>query len=98
SLNTGGNGRQYVGHLNASSQNAWPFRWKPTGYVGPVTFYISGLGANNDGAVTGDQTYLDTLVFMGQGQPANLNADFTINNTTVCIGDAVTFTNTSTGT
>ncbi len=98
SLNTGGNSRQYVGHNNANSTNAWAFKWKPTRYVGPVTFYIAGLGANNDGAVTGDQTYLDTLRFAGQGQPASLSADFTINNTTVCVGDAITYTNSSTGT
>lgn len=98
SLVAGANGRQYVGHNNANSTNAWAFKWKPNRYVGPVTFYIAGLGANNDGSVTGDQTYLDTLRFVGQGQPANLSADFTISNTTVCVGDAITYTNASTGT
>ncbi len=98
SLNTGGNGRQYVGHNNANSTNAWAFKWKPTRYVGPVKFYVSGLGANNDGTVTGDQTFMDTLRFAGQGQPASLNADFSVSSTTVCVGDAVTYTNTSTGT
>ncbi len=98
SLNTAANGRQYVGHNNANSTNAWAFKWKPTAFVGPVTFYIAGLGANNNGTVLGDQTYLDTLIFSGQGQPANINADFSISNSTVCIGDPVTFTNTSTGT
>jgi len=51
-------GRQYVGHKNASSNNAWSFRWQaPATDIGQVTFYFTGCGANNDADKTGDVIY-----------------------------------------
>ena len=98
-------GRQYLSHWygtaaqDTSSRTSWAFRWQaPTVYVGKVTFYISGLGANNDKTTANDITYIDTLQFPAGGVSNILNANFTSSQSSICTGDILTFTNTSTGT
>ncbi len=54
SLNNAG-GRQYVGHLNANSINAWSFTWTaPAAGTDTVVFYASGNASNNNGGTSGD--------------------------------------------
>jgi hypothetical protein len=51
-------GRQYLSHKNANSTAAWTFNWKaPATDIGPITFYYTGLGANDDNQATGDVVY-----------------------------------------
>lgn len=60
----GANLRQYIGQTSAgtaataTNQGSWTFTWNaPPTPVGPVTFYVAGLAANNDGDTPGDFTY-----------------------------------------
>ncbi len=51
-------GRNYVSHLNANSTSTWQFDWVAPGTdLGPLTFYIAGNGANNNGSSSGDNIY-----------------------------------------
>ncbi len=53
------NGRQYVGHRNASANNEWIFEWTaPDEDIGPVTFYHVINAANGDNGTGGD--YVET--------------------------------------
>ena len=55
-------GRDYVNHLNANSSNSWQFDWTaPSSNVGPITFYIAGNAANDDGDESGDNIYTRTF-------------------------------------
>lgn len=61
-------GRSYVAHTasgtdaGVSHQTAWFFRWTaPAQDVGPVTFYLSALAANNNNSTGGDFTYTKTF-------------------------------------
>lgn len=59
-INTGA-GRQYMGHLNASSTKSWTFKWtSPATTTGPVTFYYCYNTADNDNNPTGDVIYQGT--------------------------------------
>ncbi len=92
-------GRKYIGHKNATSNSAWVFRWRsPTVFVGKVTFYCAALFADGNGQATNDITYLDTIQFAAGGVSNILNANFTSSQSSICTGNIVTFTNTSTGT
>lgn len=51
-------GRNYVKHVNASSNAAWTFQWEaPATDVGVVTFYLAVNAANNNNENTGDQIH-----------------------------------------
>ncbi len=62
SKTTQGN-REYIGHKNANSTSAWIFKWQaPSVDLGPVTFYASGVGSNEDTLATGDIVYKSRAV------------------------------------
>lgn len=51
-------GRNYIGHLNASSTKSWVYKWTaPASGTGTVTFYYSYNTANDDNNPTGDVIY-----------------------------------------
>lgn len=63
SLANGANNKQYVGHLNAVSNNAWTFKWtSPATNTDSVFFYLAVNQANDNGAGTGDNIRLRTYV------------------------------------
>jgi hypothetical protein len=54
-----GSGKQYVGHLNANSTNAWVFRWtSPATTAETVFFYLAVNQANNNNEGSGDNIKL----------------------------------------
>ena len=62
-----GNSRYYISHTQTgtfagtSNGATWTFNWTaPAIDVGPVTFYASGIQANNNNGRFGDQTYTAT--------------------------------------
>lgn len=68
SLQTGANGRQYVGHLNATSNPGFTFRWtSPATLVDPIYFYVASNPSNDDGSTTGDNIYLRTFRLTSSG-------------------------------
>lgn len=92
---TNANGRQYVGHLNASSFSSWIFQWTaPSTYVGPVTFYATGNAANGNGNRSGDLIYATTFTFNPLvSQPT---ADFTVTTNSICPDASTIFSDAST--
>ncbi|MFN2493909.1 MAG: PQQ-dependent sugar dehydrogenase [Pyrinomonadaceae bacterium] len=73
--------RQYIEHTAAGTyagqQNgaSWTFNWTaPAVDVGPVSFYVAGNHANNDGNSSGDNIYF-TFVTLA---PASSSPDFSI--------------------
>lgn len=63
SLATGTANKQYVGHKNANSNNAWAFRWtSPATTTDSVFFYLAVNQANGNSATTGDNIRLRTYV------------------------------------
>jgi uncharacterized repeat protein (TIGR01451 family) len=82
-LNNQGPGaaRQYIEHtssgtfINQQGGASWTFNWTaPATNVGPVTFYVAGNQANNDGNTSGDYIYFT----FAQTQAAPVTADFQI--------------------
>lgn len=77
-------GRRYVDQTtsgtfrNQTGGASWSFNWTaPSTDVGPVTFYSSGLQANNNGGDSGDQTYVvSQAVSPAVAAPAHQFADF----------------------
>lgn len=63
-LATPANGRQYVGHRNASANNEWMFEWTaPDEDIGPVTFYHAINAANGDNGTGGDFAETGSVTF-----------------------------------
>jgi hypothetical protein len=58
-LNTSGS-RQYVGHKNAGTTNAWAFKWTAPSTATDVYFYLTVNDANGDGTNSGDHIKLRT--------------------------------------
>ncbi|MBD3221688.1 hypothetical protein GF314_10640 [bacterium] len=61
---SGGGGREYLKHNAAGTypgttgSASWAFTWQaPDAGTGPVTMYVAGNGANNDGGSGGDRIY-----------------------------------------
>lgn len=55
SIQRGANGRRYINHRGFSSSGRWQFLWHPPAINrGPLTWYVSAISANGDGAVSGD--------------------------------------------
>lgn len=78
SLATGTGSKQYVGHKNANSNNAWAFRWtSPATTTDSVFFYLAVNQANGNSANSGDNIRLRTYV-----ATASTFAPFTIGGTT----------------
>lgn len=74
-----GASRQYIEHTSSgtfiSQQGgaSWTFNWTaPATNVGPVTFYVAGNQANNDGNTSGDYIYFT----FAQTQAAQATPDF----------------------
>ena len=74
-----GASRQYIEHtssgtfINQQGGAHWTFNWTaPATNVGPVTFYVAGNQANNDGNTSGDYVYFT----FAQAQSAPAMADF----------------------
>jgi hypothetical protein len=59
SLATGSGSKQYVGHKNANTTNAWSFRWtSPATTTETVYFYLAVNQANDNDEATGDNIKL----------------------------------------
>ncbi|HKQ99768.1 MAG TPA: PQQ-dependent sugar dehydrogenase [Pyrinomonadaceae bacterium] len=76
-----GASRQYIEHtasgtfINQQGGASWTFSWTaPQTNVGPVTFYVAGNQANNDGNTSGDYIYFT----FAQTQAAQATADFSV--------------------
>lgn len=55
-------GRQYMGHLNASSTKNWVFKWTaPAASTGPVTFYYTFATEDGDGDPGSDVIYKSSV-------------------------------------
>jgi aldose sugar dehydrogenase len=74
-----GSSRQYIEHtssgtfINQQGGASWTFNWTaPATNVGPVTFYVAGNQANNDGNTSGDYVYFT----FAQAQAAPVMPDF----------------------
>ena len=92
----GGNSRQYIGQFNANSNNTWTFNWvAPATDVGPITFYLIGNATNNNNSSTGDQVYATNFT-IAPPPPVPPVADFSVNDTSVCPGSTVIFSDQST--
>lgn len=85
---------KYVTHTQAGSAGtntrSWSFNWTaPTTGAGPVTFYGSFLGGNNNGSNSGDLTYITSSTFQ-QATPCNVTAIITATADTLCPQDSAT--------
>jgi uncharacterized repeat protein (TIGR01451 family) len=76
-----GSSRQYIEHtasgtfINQQGGASWTFNWTaPDTNVGPVTFYVAGNQANNDGNTSGDFVYFT----FAQTQAAASSPDFSL--------------------
>jgi len=93
-----GNPRQYIEQRDfaATSAKAWAFNWTaPSPAAGTVTFYMSGLRANNDGNITSD-TLFNASVARTPSLPPSITTQPT--NQTVLRGSNATFVVAATGT
>ncbi|HUQ34248.1 MAG TPA: PQQ-dependent sugar dehydrogenase, partial [Pyrinomonadaceae bacterium] len=79
-----GASRQYIEHtssgtfINQQGGASWTFNWTaPQTNVGPVTFYVAGNQANNDGNTSGDYIYFT----FAQTQAAPVTPDFQVAST-----------------
>lgn len=95
--------RQYVqqtalGNTETSpGQRVWTFEWEaPANNVGPVTFYLAALSANNNGNTSGDKVYSKTLALM----PASDNTIFVsgVGGDVFCDGDPIAVNYVASGT
>ena len=87
---------KYVTHTQAGNSGtntrSWSFDWTaPATGVGPVTFYGSFLGGNNNGSTSGDLTYITSSTFQ-QAVPCNVTAIITATADTLCPQDTATLT------
>ena len=91
----GGNARSYVGHKNANTTvSTWSFNWTaPAAGTATITFYCAGNATNNLNNSSGDRVYTTSLAV----NPALPNANFVANDTTVCPGTAVVYSDQSAG-
>ena len=94
-------GNQYINHTSASntSQTGWAFTWTaPATDVGDVRFYLATNISNNNGSSNGDIIRLSQHTF--SAAPVVVNppvASFTSSSNSVCAGNTISFTSTSTG-
>src|ERR1051325_9209645 len=94
-----GSARQYIEHTAAGTfvgqhnGASWTFNWTaPDTDVGPVTFYVAGNQANNDGNTSGDYIYKTFIA----SAPASSTPDFALSVTpasrSVVPGGVATYT------
>lgn len=95
-----GGGREYVTHTSSGSSVSgnsvsWTFDWKaPSSNQGDIRFYLSLNEADNNGLNSNDYIYTKTLTVQHHPAP---NPSITASNTTVCVGDTVSFQGSATG-
>jgi hypothetical protein len=87
---------KYVTHTqggnSGTNTRSWSFDWTaPTSGAGPVTFYGSFLGGNNNASSSGDLTYITSSTFQ-QAIPCNVTAIITASADTLCPQDTATLT------
>lgn len=88
--------RRYVAHKSANSNQNWSFNWTaPPTDVGPITFFLVGVAANNNNGSTGDKVYSTTFDITAVPPPPPV-ANFSASSTSMCAESAVTFTDLST--
>ncbi len=95
-------GRQYIGHKNATSTQAWTFKWTaPAAGAGAVSFYVAANRTNNSSTSAGDNVYTQVFtVAEGTTNPCTgLNAFVSTpgNATSFCTGESLDLTAGSTG-
>ncbi len=89
------NGRDYIGHKAAATNNSWQFQWTaPDTCQGPITFYAAGNAANGDGSDNNlDSIYTEALTILPD--TVGVTADFIVDKTSACKRDTLTFTDQS---
>lgn len=96
SANIGGGTRRYVHHSNAGTNGSWGINWTaPNSNVGNVTFYVCGNATNANNGTSGDNVYAQTFTLSPAAQPPV--AGFTVNKSSLCDGETVTFQDNSSG-
>jgi PKD repeat protein len=90
--------RKYVSHKAANATQVWTFNWTaPPTDMGPITFFLVGLGANSSNSSAGDKVYSTTFTITAVPPPPPV-AQFTAADTTPCAFESVTFNDQSTNT
>lgn len=89
--------REYVGHRAANVTKTWDYQWTaPATPSGDVIFYAVSVYANRNNGISGDRVYIDTFtVPLAASYP---QPSFASSSPTICSGDTVQFSNTTTGT
>ncbi|MFN8394425.1 MAG: choice-of-anchor V domain-containing protein [Bacteroidia bacterium] len=83
--------RKYMCHKTANGTQNWTFNWTaPPTDIGPITFFLVGVGANNNNNDTGDKVYSTTFNITATPPPPPIAA-FSANDTNICVGTAVSF-------
>jgi PKD repeat protein len=86
-----GNVRRYVSHRSANSNQNWSFQWTaPATDIGPITFFLVGLAANNNNSDSGDKVYSTSFTITAV-PPAPPLAAFAAVDTSTCVGTQVSF-------
>ena len=94
-LSSGGN--EFINHLSASvSSSDFSFKWTaPASNEGDIRFYVASNVTNASGTNSGDQIFLSQHTFSKKiVLPV---ASFTSTNASICAGNSISFTSTSTG-
>lgn len=98
---TTSNGRTYVGHKNANSTVAWPFKWTaPSSGTGDVTFYVAANSSNNNNNSLGDRIFIRNVTVSEASTACSGTFNVTINassNDPMCPQDQVTLTAVASG-
>lgn len=88
--------RKYVSHRAANGTQNWSFTWTaPATDIGPITFFLVGLAANDNNSDTGDKVYSTTFTITATPPPAPI-AFFTTTDTNICEATSVVFADQST--
>ena len=87
--------RTYVSHRSASSVQNWSFDWTaPPTDIGPITFFLSGVAANNNNNDNGDKVYATSFTISAVPPPAPV-ASFGFSQNNLCPGESITFSDSS---
>ncbi|MDX6693490.1 MAG: hypothetical protein QOF02_1093, partial [Blastocatellia bacterium] len=93
-----GSARQYVEHTASGTfigqqfGASWIFDWTaPSTDVGPVTFYVAGNQANNDGNTSGDNIYFTFASVEAAATPPDFTLSVTPNQQTIIQGNSGTY-------
>jgi hypothetical protein len=95
--NIGGSLRRYINQQSAGTRRNWSFQWTaPNSNVGPVTFYVTGNAANNNGSTSGDNIYTNSFTLSPASVPPI--AGISASQSQICLGSSVQFADQSSGT